>query len=183
MKKSLIKIIKFFGICVAIAYPFVVFVALKKHVAVRFLALLMLAVAGISFMRNKNIWIFLCVLLFCAGLVIFNDDIFLKMYPTLMNISVCLMFALSMRDVPLIEQFATRMGYKMDAARKKYARRATCAWAIFMFCLTLCSIITVFLSDEAWVLFNGLISYILIAMMIGVEIIIRRVFIDAGGNK
>ena len=137
MKKSLIKIIKFFGICVAIAYPFVVFVALKKHVAVRFLALLMLMVAGISFMRNKNIWVFLCVLLFCAGLIIFNDDIFLKMYPVLMNISVCLMFALSMRDVPLIEQFATRMGYKMDEARKKYAWRATCAWAIFMFCLTI----------------------------------------------
>jgi uncharacterized membrane protein len=43
--------------------------------------------------------------------------------------------------------------------------------------------VTVFLSDEVWVLFNGLISYVLIAIMIGVEFIIRKRFINVRGGK
>ena len=183
LKKSLIRIIKFIGIGFTIIYPFIVFLALNAHVAVRFLALLLLAIAGISFARNKNIWIFICVLLFSIGLVIFNDDIFLKLYPVLMNIGVCLMFALSLRGTPLIEKIAKKMGHSLDTKQKEYTRHVTCIWAIFMFCLAVISFITVFLSNEIWVMFNGLISYILIAIMIGVEFIVRKRFINVRGNK
>ena len=183
LKKSLITIIKIIGIGFTILYPFVVFLALKKHMAVRFFALLLLVAAGISFVRNKNIWIFLCVLLSGAGVIIFNDTIFLKLYPVLMNTSVCLMFALSMRDVPLIEQFAKKMGYNLDAKQQEYTRRATCAWAIFMFLLSVISLTTVFLSNEIWVMFNGLISYILIAIMIGAEFLVRKRLLNVRRNK
>ena len=183
LKKSLIKIIKIVGIGFIILYPFVVFLALKKHMALRFLALLLLVVAGTSFVRNKNIWIFFCVLLFSAGLVIFNDAIFLKLYPVLMNISVCLMFALSMRDVPLIEKFAKKMGYNLDKNQKEYTKKATCVWAIFMFLLSVISLITVFLSNEIWVMFNGLISYILIAIMMGAEFLVRKRLLNVRRNK
>lgn len=183
LKKSLIKIIKILGIGFTILYPFIVFLALKKHVVVRFLGLLLLAAAGISFIRHKNIWIFICVLLFGAGLIVFNDDIFLKLYPVLMNTSVCLMFALSLRDTPLVEKIAKKMGYSLDTQQKEYTRHVTCAWAIFMFLLAIVSFITVFLSDETWVLFNGLISYILIAIMMGVEFLVRKRFMNVRGNK
>lgn len=183
LKKSLIKIIKILGIGFTILYPFIVFLALKKHVVVRFLGLLLLAAAGISFVRHKNIWIFICVLLFGAGLIVFNDDIFLKLYPVLMNTSVCLMFALSLRDTPLVEKIAKKMGYSLDTQQKEYTRHVTCAWAIFMFLLTIVSFITVFLSNETWVLFNGLISYILIAIMMGVEFLVRKRFMNVRGNK
>lgn len=183
LKKSLIKIIKILGIGFTILYPFVVFLALKKHVAMRFLVLLLVVAAGISFVRNKNIWIFACILLFGAGLIVFNDNIFLKLYPVLMNISVCLMFALSLRNIPLIEKIAKKMGYDLDINQKEYARRTTIAWAIFMFCLTVISFVTVFLSDEIWVMFNGLISYILIAIMMSVEFLIRKRFTNVHRNK
>ena len=183
LKKSLIKIIKILGIGFTILYPFIVFLALKKHVVVRFLGLLLLAAAGISFIRHKNIWIFICVLLFGAGLIVFNDDIFLKLYPVLMNTSVCLMFALSLRDTPLVEKIAKKIGYSLDTQQKEYTRHVTCAWAIFMFLLAIVSFITVFLSDETWVLFNGLISYILIAIMMGVEFLVRKRFMNVRGNK
>lgn len=183
LKKSLIKIIKILGIGFTILYPFIVFLALKKHVVVRFLGLLLLAAAGISFVRHKNIWIFICVLLFGAGLIVFNDDIFLKLYPVLMNTSACLMFALSLRETPLVEKIAKKMGYSLDTQQKEYTRHVTCAWAIFMFLLAIVSFITVFLSNETWVLFNGLISYILIAIMIGVEFLVRKRFMNVRGNK
>lgn len=183
LKKSLIKIIKILGIGFIILYPFIVFLALKKHVVVRFLGLLLLAAAGISFVRHKNIWIFICVLLFGAGLIVFNDDIFLKLYPVLMNTSACLMFALSLRETPLVEKIAKKMGYSLDTQQKEYTRHVTCAWAIFMFLLAIVSFITVFLSNETWVLFNGLISYILIAIMMGVEFLVRKRFMNVRGNK
>lgn len=183
LKKSLIKIIKVIGIGFTILYPFVVFLALKKHAAVRFLCLLLLIAAGISFTRHKNIWMFICVLLFAAGMLVFNDDIFLKLYPVLMDTSVCLMFALSLRDIPVIEKIAKKMGHSLDNEQKEYTRNVTCAWAIFMFLMAVVSFITVFLSDEIWVLFNGLISYILIAIMMGIEFLVRKRFMNVHRNK
>ena len=159
------------------------FFALKWHVAVRFFALLLLFIAGISFVRSKNMWIFICILLFSFGLVIFNNDIFLKLYPVLMNFNVCFMFASSLHRTPLIEKVAIKMGYMLDAKQKRYAKRVTSIWAIFMLCLAVFSLITVFLSDEIWVIFNGLISYILIGMMICVEFIVRKKVMDVHRNK
>lgn len=93
------------------------------------------------------------------------------------------MFALSLRNTPLIEKFAKKMGYTINTKQREYTRRATIAWSIFMFCLTIVSFITVFLSDEIWVMFNGLISYILIAMMMCIEFIIRKKVNNANTNK
>ena len=176
LKKSLIKIIKIFGIGFTFLYPFAVFFALQRHITIRFFALLLVITAGVTFVRNKNIWIFVCVLLFGIGLIVFKDTIFLKLYPVLMNISVCLMFALSLRDTPLIEKFAKQFGYKLDEKQQKYTKQATHAWALFMFCLAVISFVTVFLSDEIWVRFNRLISYVLIGTMMFIEFIIRKNF-------
>ena len=183
LKKSLIKIIKILSIGFTILYPFCVFVALKKSIDLRFLVLLLLTAAAISFIRNKNMWIFLCVLLFGLGLLIYNNDIFLKLYPVLMNLSICLMFALSLRETPLAEKFAKKMGYDLESKQKEYARYVTYAWAIFMFCLTIISLITVFLSNEIWVVFNGLISYGLIATMMGVEFVVRKKVMNVHRDK
>lgn len=183
LRKSLIKIIKIFGFGFAILYPFIVFVALNEGVDLRFLALLLLLSAGISFFRNKNIWVFLCVLLLSLCLVVCNNDLFLKLYPVLMNLSVCFIFALSLRGTPLIEKIAKKMGHNLGPKQKEYTRRVTLAWAIFMLCLAIISLITVFLSNEIWVMFNGLISYVLIAIMIGVEFVIRKKVMNVHRDK
>ena len=183
MKKSLIKIIKILGIALSILYPFIVFAALKKGVALRLLVLLLLTVAGISFIRNKNVWIFMCVLVLGLGLIISDNDIFLKLYPVLMNTGICLMFALSLTGTPLVEKIAKKMGHDLNDEQRAYTRRVTIAWAIFMFCLAIISLATVFLPNEVWVMFNGLISYILIAIMMGVEFLVRRKVMYVHRNK
>ena len=120
------------GIGFSILYPCVVFFALKNQIALRAVALLLLVIAGISVVRNKHIWIFIAVLFLCCGLLVSNHGIFLKLYPVVMNLGVCSMFALSLCDTPLVEKFAVKMGYKMDYAARTYAKRATIAWAMFM---------------------------------------------------
>ena len=125
----------------------------------------------------------LCISLLGLGLVLYNNDIFLKLYPVLMNLGVCVMFALSLSGTPLIEKFAEKMGYHLGAEQKEYTKRVTCAWAIFMFCMTIISLITVFLSNEVWVVFNGLISYILISIMMGIEFMVRKKVINVHRDK
>lgn len=92
-----------------------------------------------------------------------------------MNAGVCSVFALSLRKTPLITQFAQKINKNnLDDKELNYTRRATIAWAIFMFFNTIASLITVFLSNETWVLYNGFVSYILIGIMMGAEYLIRK---------
>ena len=117
-------------------------------------------------------------------LCFFNQEIFLKLYPVLMNASVCAIFALSLRKTPLITQFAQKMRKEpLDEKTLTYTKDATMAWAIFMLINTILSLITVFLSNEIWVLFNGLISYVLIAIMMGVEFIVRKKVMNVHADK
>lgn len=100
-----------------------------------------------------------------------------------MNFSMSLIFALSLLGTPLIEKFAQKMGYNLGTEQKEYTRRFTCVWAIFMLCLAIFSFITVFLPYKIWVIFNGLISYLLIATMVGIEFVIHKKVINVHRDK
>ena len=176
LKKLLTVITKIFLGCFIVAYPFVVFYALKQNIAVKFIGLILLAMIIFSYLRNKNKYLFMAGSLAAFMVIFFNQEIFLKLYPVLMNASVCSVFALSLRTTPLITQFAQKMQHKsLTKETFIYTRKATKAWAVFMFINTIVSLATVFMSNEIWVLYNGFISYILIGTMMSMEYIIRKV--------
>jgi len=174
--KRLLTIITrfFFGIFV-VAYPFAVFYALKQEIATRFIGLVLLVLVSFSFLRNKNKYIFILGLVLSFLVILFNQDVFLKLYPVLMNLGLGCIFALSLRKTPVITQFAQKMQKRpLNTKTIIYTKHATIAWAIFMFVNTVLSFITVFLSDRIWVLYNGFISYILIGIMMLGEYIVRK---------
>lgn len=175
LKKLLTIITKIiFGIFV-IAYPFMIFYALQQNIAVRFVGLILLISVAISFIRNRNKYILAGGLLLVSLVIFFNQELFLKLYPVLMNTSMCAIFALSLQKTPLITKFAQKMQTKpLNQSELDYTKHATFAWAIFMFVNTVISLITVFLSNEIWTLYNGFISYILIGTMMFAEYIIRK---------
>jgi uncharacterized membrane protein len=128
-----------------------------------------------SFLRNKNKYFFILGLTLSFVVIFFNQDIFLKLYPVLMNASVFTIFWLSLYKTPLITQFAKKLQKQpLNEYAIKYTKNATLAWTIFMAVNTVISFITVFLSDEIWALYNGFISYILIGTMMLIEYIIRK---------
>ena len=174
LKKLLTPIIKIIIGALIIAYPFVVFFALRTGVAVRFVGLFLLAVVIMSFLRNKNRVLFGIGLLASFLIFIFNQDFFLKIYPVLMNGAICAMFAISLKGTPLITKYAKKMKYDLDADGIKYTKNATLAWAVFMACNTLISLATVFMPTNIWVLYNGFISYVLIGSMIIGEYVLRK---------
>ena len=92
-----------------------------------------------------------------------------------MNSCVCAIFALSLKKTPLITKFAQKIRKEpLDTKTLNYTRNATKAWAIFMLVNTFISLITVFLSNEIWTIYNGFISYMLIGMMMLSEYIVRK---------
>ena len=175
LKKLLTIITKIFFGAFVIAYPFVIFYALQQNIAIRFLGLVLLVAAIFSFINNKNKYIFCLSLILVFLIIFFNQEIFIKFYPVLMNASVCAIFTLSLKKTPLITQFAQKMCKQpLDNKRLTYTRHATIAWAIFMFINTAISMCTVFLSNEIWVLYNGFVSYVLIGVVMLIEYIIRK---------
>lgn len=183
LKKLLTQIIKVIVGLIAVAYPIVVFVALKNHVSLRLIGLWLVCVVLVMAGRYRNIWSMVAGLMIAGLAMVANSAIFIKLYPVVMNAVMCVAFAVSLRGVPLIQRFAARLRYDITPAAIKYMRRVTVAWAIFMGINTLVSIVTVFLSDAVWALYNGLISYCLIGTMIGVEYLIRCLVHAGSGNK
>lgn len=175
LKKLLTIITKFlFGIFI-VAYPFVVFYALQQNIAVKFIGLVLLIAVLFSFIRNKNKYMLTLGLTLCFCVIFFNQEIFLKLYPVLMNACVCGIFALSLRKTPVITQIAQKMCKKpLEKHQLIYTKHATQAWAIFMFINTIISFITIFLSTKIWTVYNGFISYILIGIMMLCEYTIRK---------
>ena len=175
LKKLLTIITKIFLGCFIVAYPFIVFYALKQNIAVKFIGLILLMMIIFSFLRNKNKIMFLIGLVLAFLVIFFNQEIFLKLYPVLMNASVCAIFALSLRKTPLVTQFAQKMRHEpLNKETVIYTCQVTKAWAIFMFANTLISLATVFMTNEIWALYNGFISYVLIGTMMLTEYIVRR---------
>ena len=187
LKKSLIQILrqitKIALGALFVTYPFIIFFALQRGVALRALALELVAYAALSFCRHRNKTLLVLGALLSLLLLCFDNGIFLRLYPVLMNMAVCGLFFSSMSSTPLITTIARRMGTTMTPRAIRYTRCATIAWGIFMLLNTLISFTTLFTSLETWTLYNGLISYILIAMMMLAEYIIRTRFMRNDTNK
>lgn len=178
LQKLLTQITKIILGVIVVIYPFVVFYALESHVAVRFVGLFLLALIVLSFTKNKNKVIFALGVVLCSLVIFLNQPWFLKLYPVLMNSTICAIFALSLNKTPIITKQAM-LAHKqpLDNKTKTYTKHATLAWAIFMACNTIVSFITVFLPDVYWVWYNGFISYILIGTMMLCEFFIRKVIV------
>ncbi len=183
LKRLLTLIIKIIISAFVIAYPFVVFFAFENGVAFRFIGLFLLAIVALSFIRNNNKVLFGLGLILCLLIMTFNTDIFLRLYPVLMNGAICAIFALSLNKTPLITKYALKMHHDLTDQEIKYTKNATLAWAIFMACNTIISFITLFLPMKIWVLYNGFISYILISVMMISEYITRKWVLRVQSNK
>ena len=160
----------------AAAYPFAILFAIKSGGGLAAVAavLFVAAIAGLFFNGQKIL--FLCGMCVIAAAVAFRRAEFAKLYPVAMNFTVMSAFGLSLFKKPLVQIIGEKMHGKLPPRGVLYARKATIAWALFMLFLTACSAATLFASDEVWAVFNGFVSYILIAAMFAIEYIARKRF-------
>ena len=154
----------------ALVYPFAVFVALSKGVSPKALSILLILAALFQFntqkIRHLRDAFLICAAILVSGLWFYNDSIFLKLYPVLISLSLLAVFAFSLKSPPSVaERFARLRHRDLPPLAIAYCRKVTVVWCCFFVVNMAIAIYTVFLSEKAWMLYNGLISYILIGII------------------
>ncbi len=99
-----------------------------------------------------------------------------KAYPILMSAGMAGAFGRSLLAPPtLIELFASLRTPAPSREARAYMRKVTWAWFLFLSLNSLISALTLASGEmRLWTLYNGLISYLLMGLLFGVEWLIRR---------
>ncbi len=127
-------------------------------------------------MRLKYIFpVFITILVII--LFHFTQLYFIKLYPVVANLTTFLVFLISsFSKETVIQKFAKKLeGGNLDDFTRIYTRKLTYIWCVITFLNLAISIITVFLPEKWWALYNGCISYFAIGTVFVVEYIIRIV--------
>lgn len=108
-----------------------------------------------------------------------NTDIGLLLYPVSVNVAFLLLFAFSCIHPPtVVESIARISNPNLPPAAVVYTRRVTQVWCAFFLLNGSLALYTVFLPHEVWLLYNGLIAYLLIGLLAGGELLYRRRFVQ-----
>jgi uncharacterized membrane protein len=101
---------------------------------------------------------------------------FFRYYPAVVNTMMACAFAASLhRGMPVVERLARLQEPDLDARGVVYTRKVTKVWLLFFIANGLFAGYTAaFSSFEFWVLYNGLLSYLLIALLFAVEWLVRQ---------
>ena len=164
-----------------ILYPFVVWLGHGKVEPRFFAGLLLLA----GFMRlplmksgaARTGWLAGTLLL---SLIAFwsNHVLALKLYPVLVNAAMLAVFTYSLFIPPsIIEQFARTQEPNFGPQSVRYTRRVTQVWCAFFALNGGVALVTALSASAAtWSLYNGVIAYLLMAVLFAGEYGIRRNF-------
>lgn len=163
-----------------LAYPFIVYFGIS-YLPPSFFGIVLVALLAMRFgvLLPEERLLFLPILTVFLGYaiatVIFDSAPMLLFYPALVNFSLCLVFANSLRqEEPLLLRIVRARGAVINKHTPRYLYRLTALWAGFFVLNGMISIWTSTLSLQAWTLYNGLISYFIIAILGATEWIYRR---------
>lgn len=104
-----------------------------------------------------------------------NSELLLRLYPAAVSFGFLAIFARSLAYPPtLVERIARLAEPNLPPEGVRYTRRVTQAWCLFMAGNGAIALATAFASRELWILWNGLLSYVLMGAMFAGEWLIRR---------
>ncbi len=167
------------------ALPFLVYFALQhfqpREVALTLLALLALRAPGkiYAFLRRRGLPALVAVTAAVALLALLwrgNDPVWVLSYPVFMNALMLSVFAVSLVKPPsVIERLARLRHPDLPPEGVIYTRRVTQVWCGFFVVNGAVAAWTAFAaSRETWVLYNGLIAYLLMGALFAGEWLFRR---------
>ena len=160
------------------AYPLLVFFGLG-HFEPRWLALMLAALAVVRAVGSRDrFWWWAAGAGLCLAAVsaFANHSLPLKLYPVLVNAVLLVVFGASLRHPPsMVERLARLREPNLDAHGVAYTRKVTQVWCVFFLANGSIALTTaLWASDKTWALYNGLIAYLLIGLLGGVEWLVRR---------
>jgi len=168
-------------VIITLCYPFVIWLW-HGHVEPRLLALVLVATALMRFPLIKinaaeSGWLILALLLAIFAMN-WNTLIPLQLYPVFINLGMLMVFSYSLFfSTPIIERIARLREPDLPAAAIKYTRHVTQVWCVFFMINGTISLFTVlYASPNIWFIYNGIVAYILIALLFCIEYLIRLRF-------
>lgn len=165
-----------------IAYPLAVYFGLQ-WLSVRHLAVLIVSVLLIRLISMRQLqllkglqWPVIGGALVVALALVFDSKFVLKLYPVMINAVMLAWFLLSLRNgPPVIERFARLQEPELDESGVRYTRQVTKVWCVFFVGNGAAALFTsVYASDWWWMLYNGLLSYVLMALLFAGEWLVRQ---------
>jgi uncharacterized membrane protein len=180
--------IRIISIIIAIIYPFGVYFGIR-HFEPRILSLFLLAIA-LSYLLSSSAnpiakWQKYSALAIISAVIlllqIFNDLLFIRLYPVLMSLLFFGAFAYTLFFPPsMVEKFARLKHKNIEPYVVEYTRKVTIVWCIFLSLNAAIALYTAFYTSiETWTLYNGFISYCLMGCLFVGEYIVRY-FVKAG---
>ena len=167
------------------ALPFLVYFALRhfqpREVATALLVLLLLRTPGKTLAVIRSLGA-RAVLPAAGAMVVLlvawqsNDPGWVLSYPILMNSLMLGLFATSLRHPPTVIERLARLRHRdLPPEGVAYTRRVTQLWCGFFVANGCVAAWTTFAaSRETWLLYNGLISYLLMGILFAGEWLFRR---------
>ncbi len=166
-------------------YPLLVYVGIGRFGArgvAAFLAVVCLLRLVVLRRRGQGVLRAWHLVLLCGGGVllavlsfVLGSEAAVRYYPVLVNGVLLVIFAASLASPPtVIERIARLRDPGLPPAAVAYTRRVTIAWTAFFAINGGIALYTAALAPlTTWALYNGLIAYVLIAVMFCGELVIR----------
>jgi uncharacterized membrane protein len=172
---------------IVITYPLIVYLGLEYSdarlvaIVLILLALLRLFVArnvqGLSALMPQSRLVVVALLTVSILTLASNVPVILQYYPVAMNVLMFSLFFGSLLYPPsVIERIARVTTPDLSAAGVAYTRKVTIVWCgFFVFNGSMALYTTLSTSLGFWAVYNSLISYSLIGILLGGEYLVRRV--------
>jgi uncharacterized membrane protein len=172
-----------------VLYPFAVYFGLQ-YITPRLFALFLTVMLVLRFASMTNLWRYaqwrsLLPLLIGSALtsllvLLSNQSFWFKLHPVIISVGFLAIFAWSLWFPPsMIERFARLQKPDLPPQAVAYTRKVTMLWSVFFLLNGLVALWTVWLDLRIWLLYNGMISYLLIGLLLGGELLYRRLYLDA----
>ena len=165
-----------------VLYPLLVYVGIQ-HLGPRILAAVLLIAASARLIAAKiarqpmgnSSWLLLAAAAATGITLATGSVIGLKFYPVLVSAVMLALFGYSLWQPPsMVERFARLQQADLPAQAIPYTRAVTWVWCGFFIANGAIASATVFMSDQIWALYNGLISYVLMGLLMAGEYLVRR---------
>lgn len=163
-----------------VIYPVIVFLG-QNRVSPLFFVAIALALIGLRLVTadsaNSNPWRFPFVIMAVGvvALAFLDEWLAVMAYPVFINLGLAGLFGYSLLHPPTVIEKVARLRHPdLPHYRVMYCRKVTLVWTVFtLFNAGVAFAAAVWGTIELWALWTGLISYILMGILFGVELTYR----------
>ncbi|MDX1693950.1 MAG: hypothetical protein R3208_09305 [Ketobacteraceae bacterium] len=119
------------------------------------------------------------------AVLLFDNALFLKLYPVFINLVMLLVFSWSLLNPPpVIERLARKIDPQLSELGVRHTRQVTQVWCGFFIVNGAIALYTALFSSMAdWALYNGLIAYLLMGLLFAAEFIVRKIRQQRAGER